>query len=71
MQIHPEIIDEYVQIEIGQGNFLDPFSEHTGPKVHINHFGVIPKKYQPGKWHLITDQKELLLTRQLIQGCVH
>ena len=54
-QIHPEIIDEYVQKEICQGNFLGPFSEHTTPVVHINRFGAIPKKYQPGKWCLITD----------------
>ena len=23
--------------------------------IHISRFGVIPKKHQPGKWHLITD----------------
>lgn len=23
--------------------------------MHINRFGVIPKKHQPGKWRLITD----------------
>ena len=27
----------------------------TAPAVHINCFGVIPKKHQPGKWRMITD----------------
>jgi len=52
---HPEVIDEYVQKELCQDNILGPFPPHTAPVVHINHFGVIPKKHQPGKWHLITD----------------
>ena len=52
---HPEVIDEYVQQELHQGNFLGPFPPHTAPVVHINRFGVIPKKHQPGKWRLITD----------------
>ena len=28
---------------------------HNCPEVHINRFGVIPKKHKLGKWHLITD----------------
>ena len=32
-----------------------PFPSSTAPCVHINRFGVIPKKHQPGKWRLITD----------------
>ena len=46
------VIEEYIQQEVEQGNILGP---GTAPKVHINKFGAIPKKHQPGKWRLITD----------------
>ena len=52
---HPEIIDEYLEKEVQLGNILGPFSPATAPVAHINRFGVIPKKHQPGKWRLITD----------------
>ena len=32
-----------------------PSYPHEVPNVHINRFGVIPKKHQPGKWRVITD----------------
>lgn len=32
-----------------------PFPPQSLPGLHINRFGTIPKKYQPGKWRLITD----------------
>ena len=50
-----QVVEEYLQNEIQQGNILGPFLPHTAPAVHINRFGVIPKKHQQGKWHLITD----------------
>ena len=34
---------------------MGPFGKAVAPKVHINRFGVIPKKHQPGKWRLISD----------------
>ena len=52
---NPQVIQEYLQNEIQQGNILGPFLPHTAPAVHINCFGVISKKHQPGKWRLITD----------------
>ena len=36
-------------------NIIGPFPLHKSPEVHINRFGVIPKKHQSGKWRLITD----------------
>ena len=54
-QQNPQVIDDYLQREIAQGNITGPFPADTAPRVHINRFGVIPKKYQPGKWRLITD----------------
>ena len=52
---NPEVIEEYLQKEMEKGNILGPFSPSMMPVVHINRFGVIPKKHQPGKWRLITD----------------
>ena len=52
---NPEVVEEYIQQEVEKGNILGPFAPGTAPKVHINRFGAIPKKHQPGKWRLITD----------------
>jgi len=52
---NPVVITEYLDKEVSQGNILGPFSIATAPAVHINCFGVIPKKHQPGKWRMITD----------------
>ena len=49
------IIDDYLKKEVDLLNILGPFPSISVPAVHINRFGVIPKKHQPGKWHLITD----------------
>ena len=32
-----------------------PFSQPPLPVLHVSHFGVIPKRYHPGKWRLILD----------------
>ena len=52
---HPQIIEEYLQKDTTAGRILGPFSPHSMPGVHINRFGVIPKRFQPRKWRLITD----------------
>ena len=52
---HPEVIQEYITKQVELGNILGPFAIETAPKVHINRFGAIPKKHQPGKWRVITD----------------
>ena len=52
---HTEIIEEYLTKEMKEGRILGPFLPHTIPHIHINRFGVIPKRHQPGKWRLITD----------------
>jgi len=54
-QQHPEVIDDYLQKELQQEQMKGPFPPHLAPAVHINCFGVIPKKHQPGKWCLITN----------------
>ena len=52
---NPQVISDYVHHEMEAGNILGPFPPNTIPNLHINRFGVIPKKHQPGKWRLITD----------------
>lgn len=52
---HPEVIEHYLQSEIQSGNILGPFPPQSLVGLHINRFGTIPKKHQPGKWRLITD----------------
>ena len=44
-----------MQEELAQHRVAGPFSVALIPKAHINRFGVIPKKHQPGKWRLIVD----------------
>ena len=53
--IHQDVVDQYLKQEVEQKNILGPFPKETAPDVHINRFGVIPKKHQVGKWRLITD----------------
>ena len=50
-----QVINEYISSEVEKGNIMGPFGKAVAPKVHINRFGVIPKKHQPGKWRLISD----------------
>ena len=52
---NPQVIEEYLSKEVTAGNIFGPFSPSALPEVHINRFGVIPKKHQPGRWHLITE----------------
>ena len=52
---NPLVVEEYLQKELTQGNILGPFPQSALPEVHVNRFGCIPKKHQPGKWRLITD----------------
>ncbi|CAH3033387.1 unnamed protein product, partial [Porites lobata] len=38
-----------------KGRVALPFSMSPLPNLHISRFGIIPKKYQSGKWRLILD----------------
>ena len=49
------VIDNYLSTDLAKGRVVGPFSSPPSPHLHISHFGVIPKKHQPGKWHLILD----------------
>ena len=55
--VHPEVISEYLRKECSLGRMLGPFRDDARgmPPLHVNHFGVIPKGHNTGKWRLITD----------------
>ena len=55
---HPDVIRSYLEKECALNYMLSPFPQSARsvlPPLHINHFGVIPKGYNTGKWQLITD----------------
>ena len=49
------MIDDYLANEIALHRVVGPFASPPLPNLHVSSFGVIPKKGQPGKWHLIID----------------
>ena len=53
--LQPSVIDQYLRTELEKGCVAGPFSIALIPNLHISHFGIIPKKYQPEKWGLILD----------------
>ena len=57
---HPEIVDAYLANEVALGRVAGPFHSPPLPNLHINSFGVIPKKGQPNKWHPILDMSSPL-----------
>ena len=48
------VVEDYLKKEFALGRVLGLFKKDS-LEVHINHFGVIPKPHQPGKWRLIVD----------------
>jgi len=57
---HPQIVDAYLANEVALGRVAGPFHSPPLPNLHINSFGVIPKKGQPNKWCLILDMSSPL-----------
>ena len=53
--LQTSVIDEYLLNELHKGHIAGPYSISPLPSLHVSRFGVIPKKYQPGKWRLILD----------------
>lgn len=49
------MVDAYLASEVRLGWVLGPFVYPPVQNLHMSSFGVIPKKGQPGKWHLIVD----------------
>ena len=51
--LQPEVIDNYLLAKMDKCRIAGPFPTPPLTNLHISHFGVIPKKHQPGKWCLI------------------
>ena len=51
---HPDVIEKYLHDEL-EANWLVEVIGVGIDAIHIPRFGTIPKKHQPGKWHLIVD----------------
>ena len=49
------MVDQYLANEVSMGRVAGPFSAPPFPNLHVSSFGVIPKRGQPGRWHLIMD----------------
>ena len=53
--LNPQVIDNYLLSEVQFGRVAGPFSQPPLPDLHVSRFGIIPKRHQPGKWHIILD----------------
>ena len=51
--------DQYLANEVSLGRVAGHFSAPPFPNLHLSRFGVIPKRGQPRKWHLIVDLSSL------------
>ena len=54
---NPKVVQAYIDVEKDAGRLLpvQPNPHLPQSKCQISPFGVIPKRYQPGKWRLIVD----------------
>ena len=52
---NPHIIDKYLANQVARFRVAGPFASSPLPNLHVSSFGVIPKKGQPAKWHLIVE----------------
>ena len=54
---NPKVIQAYIDVEKDVGRLLpvQPKNHLPQSKCQISPFGVIPKRYQPGKWRLIVN----------------
>ena len=49
----PRLVEQYLATELAAGRIAGPFLRSEVPLVHVNRFGVKPKKN--GEWCLILD----------------
>ena len=52
---HPQVVKEYLQIEIELERAVGPYIPTELPGTHISRFDAIPKRNQTNKWRLIID----------------
>ena len=53
--LNPSPVQEYLAKECIANRVLGPIPPTAASSIHMNRFGVIPKRRQPGKWRLILD----------------
>ena len=53
--VHPEVVREYIQGEVGKGRMIGPLPRQLWDLCHVSRIGVIPNDHTPGRWRLITD----------------
>ena len=53
--LNPTPVRDFLLTETRAGRILGPFLPGQLTNPHLSQFGVIPKRSQPGKWHLILD----------------
>ena len=51
--LNPSPVQEYLAKECTANRVLGPMPPTAASSTHVNRFGVIPKRRQPGKWRLI------------------
>lgn len=52
---YPSLTNVYLANEVALNRVAGPLPSHPVPNLLVSSFGVIPKKGQPGKGHLIVD----------------
>jgi len=52
---HAAIVDDYLKTEVSLTRVVGPLPPNIVQHGEISRFGVIPKRHQPDKWHLIVD----------------
>ena len=52
---NPEVVQEYIQKEMGLGRIVGPMEKASAINLQVSPFGVIPKQHTPGQWRLIVD----------------
>jgi len=52
---NPGPVDEYIDTELKAGWIVGPFKPDEIPAAQLSRCGVIPKRDQPERWHLILD----------------
>ena len=52
---NPGSVEDYLETELKEGHIMGPFKPEDIPTAQVSRLGVIPKRGQPGKWHLVLD----------------
>ncbi len=53
--VRPDVIGSFLDAELRASRVYGPLDPVLLDRVQVNHFGLVPKGHQPGKWRLIVD----------------